>query len=336
MLADGLRDLAPGFGIDWVAGPGAALLLLFALALDWLIGDPRWLPHPVRAMGAATSFLDRKLNRPARGERTLVVRGLITALAIGGGSAGIGAALSAIAAAIPYGWAIEVVLAAMMLAQRDLFDHVRRVGVALRREGLAGGRKAVGHIVGRDVAVLDEHGVARAAIESCAESYGDGVVAPAFWYLLLGLPGLFAFKAISTMDSMIGHDTPRHRAFGMAAARLDDAVNWIPARLAGALLALAALFVPGGSARQGFRIMLRDHGKHRSPNAGWTEAAAAGALGLALMGPRRYGGEVSADPWLGDGRARATAADIRRTLYLHVAACLLLGAIVAVIAVFAH
>ncbi len=334
MFAAGLRDLPPALGIDWVAGPGAALLLLFALALDWLIGDPRWLPHPVRAIGAATGFLDRKLNRPARGERNLVVRGVVTVLVIAGGAAGIGAVVSAIAAAIPYGWTIELVLAALMLAQRDLFDHVRRVGVALRRDGLTVGRKAVGRIVGRDVAVLDEHGVARAAVESCAESYGDGVVAPAFWYLLLGLPGLFAFKAISTMDSMIGHETPRHRAFGMAAARLDDAVNWLPARLAGVLLALAGLFVPGGSVTQGLRIMLRDHGKHRSPNAGWTEAAAAGALGLALMGPRRYDGEISADPWLGDGRARATEADIRRVLYLHVAACLLLAMIVAIIAAF--
>lgn len=334
MFADGLRDLPPALGIDWVAGPGAALLLLFALALDWLIGDPRWLPHPVRALGAATGFFDRKLNRAERGEKTLILRGGLTALVIAGGAAGIGAAVSAIGAAFSYGWTIELVLAALMLAQRDLFDHVRRVDVALRRDGLVGGRKAVGRIVGRDVSVLDEHGVARAAVESCAESYGDGVVAPAFWYLLLGLPGLFAFKAISTMDSMIGHETPRHRAFGMAAARLDDAVNWIPARLAGALLALAALFVPGGSVKQGFRIMLRDHGKHRSPNAGWTEAAAAGALGLALMGPRRYGGELSADPWLGDGRARATEADIRRALYLHAAACLLLGAVIALIAVF--
>lgn len=336
MFADGLRNLPPALGIDWVAGPGAALLLLFALGLDWLIGDPRWLPHPVRLIGVATGFLDRKLNRPARGERNLIVRGILTTLLVAGGAAGIGAAISAIAAAIPYGWAIEVLLVAIMLAQRDLFDQVRRVGVALKREGVVGGRIAVSRIVGRDVAVLDEHGVARAAVESCAESYGDGVVAPAFWYLLLGLPGLFAFKAISTMDSMIGHDTPRHRAFGMAAARLDDAVNWIPARLAGALLAVSGLFVPGASTRHGFRIMLRDHGKHRSPNAGWPEAAVAGTLGLALMGPRRYGGEVSADPWLGDGRARATEADIRRVLYLQVVACVLLAAIVAVIAAFVH
>jgi adenosylcobinamide-phosphate synthase len=201
---------------------------------------------------------------------------------------------------------------------------------------VAGGRRAVAHIVGRDVAVLDEHGVARAAVESCAESYGDGVVAPAFWYLVLGLPGLFAFKAISTMDSMIGHQTPRHRAFGMMAARLDDGANWVPARLAGTLLGLAALFVPRASARAGLRIMLRDHRKHRSPNAGWTEAAAAGALGLALMGPRRYDGMPAPAPWLGDGTARATPADLDRALYLYVVACLLLAGLVALVAAFLH
>jgi adenosylcobinamide-phosphate synthase len=194
----------------------------------------------------------------------------------------------------------------------------------------------VAHIVGRDVQALDEHGVSRAAVETCAESYGDGVVAPAFWYLVLGLPGLLAYKTINTMDSMIGHDEPRYRAFGMAAARLDDAANWLPTRLAGVLLSMAGLFVPGASARNGVRIMLRDHAKHRSPNAGWTEAAAAGALGLALLGPRRYDGEVADAPWLGDGSARATATDIRRGLYLYVVACVLLGAIVAGLAAFVH
>ncbi|MGD9539031.1 MAG: adenosylcobinamide-phosphate synthase CbiB [Alphaproteobacteria bacterium] len=335
MLADGLRGVAAS-GIDWVVGPGAALLLLMGLALDWLLGDPRRLPHPVRLIGAATNWLDRKLNRPERGEPALLARGVVVALALSLAAAGVGVAVSVIAGAIPYGWAIELLLVAVMLAQRDLFDHVRRVSAALRRDGLAGGRKAVSHIVGRDVEVLDEHGVARAAVETCVESYGDGVVAPAFWYLVLGLPGLFAYKAINTMDSMIGHETPRYQAFGMAAARLDDAANFLPARLAGTLLSLAALFVPRASVRQGFRIMLRDHGKHRSPNAGWPEAAAAGALGLALLGPRRYDGEVAAAPWLGDGTARATEADIRRVLMLYVAACLLLAASVAVIAVFAY
>jgi adenosylcobinamide-phosphate synthase len=336
MFADGLKHDFPALGFDWMVGPGAAAILFLALALDWLIGDPRWLPHPVRLMGLATATLERKLNRPARGERTLAIRGLLVALAVAGASAGIGAAITAVVSLIPFGWIIELILVALMLAQRDLFDHVHRVAKALERDGLAGGRAAVRHIVGRDVEALDEHGVARAAVETCAESYGDGVVAPVFWYLLLGLPGLLAFKAISTMDSMIGHQTRRYRAFGMVAARLDDVANWLPARLAGALLSAAGAFVAGASVRQGFRVMIRDHSKHRSPNAGWTEAAAAGALGLALMGPRRYGGELSVDPWLGDGRARASAADVRRCLHLYVIACVLLAAIVALIAVFTY
>lgn len=336
MLADGLGGAGFLGRIDWVAGPSAAVLLLLALALDWLMGDPRWLPHPVRLIGVAIAALDRKLNRPERGERTRLIRGLVSALALSAAAAGIGLGLHHLARAIPYGWAIEVALAALMIAQRDLFDHVRKVARALERDGLVAGRCAVAHIVGRDVEALDEHGVARAAIESGAESYADGVVAPAFWYLVLGLPGLFAFKAISTMDSMIGHETPRHQAFGMVAARLDDLANLLPARLAGLLLCLAALAVPGASPRQGFRIMWRDHAKHRSPNAGWPEAAMAGALGLALNGPRRYGGRVLAAPWLGDGRARATAGDVRRLLVLYVTACALLAALVAVVALIAR
>ena len=332
MLASGLGGTGLLGAIDWVAGPSVAVILLLALALDWLIGDPRWLPHPVRLLGHAIATLDRKLNRPERGEQARLIRGLISALALTVIAAGLGLTVHRLVALVPYGWAIELVLVAIMLAQRDLFDHVRRVARALARDGLAAGRRAVAHIVGRDVEALDEHGVSRAAIESCAESYADGVVAPAFWYLVLGLPGLFAFKAISTMDSMIGHETPRHRAFGMVAARLDDAANFLPARLAGVLLCLAALAAPKASPRQAFRIMIRDHAKHRSPNAGWPEAASAGALGLALLGPRRYGAETENAPWLGDGRARATADDIRRALVLYVAACALLAALVALVA----
>jgi len=332
MLAGGLDGAGFLGAIDWVAGPSAAVILLLALALDWLIGDPRWLPHPVRLMGHAIAALDRKLNRPERGDRARLIRGLISALAVTAIAAGVGLVAHYVIALIPYGWVIELLLVAIMLAQRDLFDHVRRVARALARDGLAAGRRAVAQIVGRDVESLDEHGVSRAAIESCAESYADGVVAPVLWYLVLGLPGLFAFKAISTMDSMIGHETPRHQAFGMIAARLDDAAVWLPARLAGVLLCLAALAVPKASPRQGLRIMFRDHAKHRSPNAGWPEAATAGALGLALLGPRRYGTETENAPWLGDGRARATADDIRRALVLYVAACALLAALVALIA----
>jgi adenosylcobinamide-phosphate synthase len=190
---------------------------------------------------------------------------------------------------------------------------------------LPGGREAVRHIVGRDPLSLDAHGVARAAIESLAENFSDGVVAPVFWYLLLGLPGLFAYKMANTLDSMIGHRTPHYRAFGWAAARLDDVLNTVPAPLSGVLLAVAAVFATNGRPGHALAIMLRDGRKHRSPNAGWPESAMAGALGLALAGPRRYAEGLVADPWLGDGRARAGVADIRRGLQLYRLACLLEG-----------
>jgi adenosylcobinamide-phosphate synthase len=210
---------------------------------------------------------------------------------------------------------------------------VRAVALALDREGIEAGRRAVAHIVGRDPAQLDEHGVARAAIESLAENFGDAVVAPVFWYVLFGMPGLIIYKAANTMDSMIGHLTPQYRAFGMAAARFDDALNFIPARLAGILIVLAAFFAPKASPWGAFKTMIRDAGKHRSVNAGWPEGAMAGALGLALAGPRRYSQHVVNDPWVGDGRARATVLDIRRGLYVYAVACLINALMIATLAV---
>ncbi len=333
MDLSGLWELPPLDALDWAAGPGGPLLLLLALALDALIGDPRWLPHPVRLMGALTKFADFRLNRPRRSEVDRIIRGLLAVVVVVGLGALAGWAIGHFTRAFVYGWVVELAVVASLIAQRSLFDHVLKVARALRGGGLAAGRAAVAKIVGRDVAALDEHAVSRAAIESCAENYADGVVAPVFWYLVLGLPGLFAYKAINTMDSMIGHKSERHAAFGLAAARLDDAVNYVPARLAGLLLVAAALFTPGAAPLKALRVMLRDASKHRSPNAGWPEAAVAGALDLALLGPRRYGTESIDDPWLGDGRARATVADIRRTLYLFALGCFLVAALVAVIAV---
>jgi adenosylcobinamide-phosphate synthase len=193
---------------------------------------------------------------------------------------------------------------------------------------LAAARRAVGHIVGRDPMRLDRHGVARAAIESLAENFSDGVVAPVFWYLLLGLPGLFAYKMANTLDSMLGHRSERYRAFGWAAARFDDLVNLVPAPLSGLLLCAAASFA--GNARPGraLTVMLHDGRKHHSPNAGWPEAAMAGALGLALAGPRPYAEGDVQDPWLGDGTAEATPADIVRALHLYSLACRLLAGLI--------
>ena len=234
---------------------------------------------------------------------------------------------------VPFAWLLELAMMIALLAQRSLFRHVHGVGEALRHGGIEAGRAQVAHIVGRDVRQLDEHGVARAAIESCAENFSDAVVAPAFWYILLGLPGMLVYKAVNTMDSMIGYRSPGYRAFGWAAARLDDFVNLVPARLAGLYLACAAIVVPGADAGRGLRTMIGDAGKHRSPNAGWPEAAMAGALGLSLGGPRRYPGIVVDDPWIGAGTARATPGDITRALTLFAGGCVINGVVVAAVTV---
>lgn len=322
--------------LDWTANPGGPIVLLLALLLDWLLGDPRWLPHPVRAMGALTGFLDTKLNRPKRSDTDRAIRGALSVVFVVALCAAAGWAISRYVGGLSYGWVAELAVVTLLIAQRSMVDHAARVGRALKKGGLSAGRAAVSEIVGRDVTTLDEHGVARATIESCAENYSDGVVAPAFWYLLLGLPGLLAYKAINTMDSMIGHRSERHASFGLVAARLDDAVNWVPARISGLLIALAALFTPTGAPIRALTTMFRDAPKHISPNAGWPEAAVAGALDLALLGPRRYGKEQPTGAWLGKGRARATPQDIRRTLFLFVVACILVAALVALIAALAQ
>jgi len=306
------------------------LLLLFAgLVIDAALGDMpalfRYVPHPVVLAGRAIAFLERKLNRPQRSERTRRERGVVTGVVLVGGAAGIGWVLQLACRGSLVGAAVEALAIGILLAQRSLYQHVATVAAALQQGGLAAGRAAVGHIVGRDPARLDGHGVARAAIESLAENFSDAVVAPAFWYLLLGLPGLFAYKMANTLDSMIGHRSERYRAFGWAAARFDDLLNLVPARLSGVLVAAAALVSRDGSPGRALAVMLRDAGKHRSPNAGWPEAAMAGALGLALAGPRHYADGLVNDPWIGDGTARATATDIARALRLYGFACLLLA-----------
>ncbi|MCH7889096.1 MAG: cobalamin biosynthesis protein CobD [Proteobacteria bacterium] len=324
----------------FAAGPAPLILLLLALLLDAYIGDPpglwRVAPHPVALMGRAVAGLERRLNRESRGEADRRVRGVLVVLFLTAAGAAVGWAISRTARAVPFGWLAELALVMTLVAQRSLYRHVGAVARALEEGGLAEGRRAVAHIVGRNPANLDRYGVARGAIESCAENLADGVIGPVFWYVLLGLPGLVASKMVNTLDSMIGHRSPRYRAFGAAAARLDDAVNFVPARLSGAIVALAAALVPRANPVAAARTMLRDAGKHRSLNAGWPEAAMAGALGLALAGPRRYGDAVVKDAWLGDGRARATPGDIRRALYLFVVACLINIGLVAALAVAKH
>jgi adenosylcobinamide-phosphate synthase len=233
--------------------------------------------------------------------------------------------------ALPFGVFLLGALASSLLAQRSLHEHVGDVAQALD-VSLEEGRKAVARIVGRDVSQLDAAGVSRAAIESLAENFSDGVVAPALWLALAGLPGALAYKALNTADSMIGHRTARHAAFGWASARLDDLANLPASRLSAALLALASFALPGASARRASETALRDAEKHLSPNAGWPEAAMAGALGLSLGGPRTYGMLAVPGAYLGDGRRCATSADIRIALRLYRRAAFILWIIIALAA----
>lgn len=228
--------------------------------------------------------------------------------------------------------AVEAVLASTLLAGRSLDDHVTDVAEALESRGLKGGREAVSRIVGRDPETLDEAGVSRAAIESLAENFSDGVVAPLFWLIVGGLPGCALYKAVNTADSMIGHKSERYLAFGWAAAKLDDLVNLPASRLSALWLVAAARLMPGADWRRAALSALTDAPRHRSPNAGWPEAAMAGALGLALAGPRSYGGKRVDDAWMGDGRREATAADIHRALRLYRIAYVLQAATVGVLA----
>jgi len=290
------------------------------------------LPHPVALIGGVIAFLERKLNRNRRSDWDRRLRGALVAAGMTMGAVGLGLLVNELRRVWLWGWLVEAVLVWTLIAQRSLYAHVRAVGRALDAEGLEGGRREVSKIVGRDPESLDESGVARAAIESCAENFADGVVAPVFWYLLFGFPGLLAYKTVNTLDSMIGHRNLRYLEFGMVSARLDDAMNLIPARLAGLLIGCASAFLPGGLPMSSIQVMSRDHGHHRSPNSGWPEAAMAGALGLSLAGPRQYPGYVAQEKWIGHGRAQATAMDIRRALFVMAVACLLnAGAVILVI-----
>ena len=299
-----------------------ALILIVAFGIEAVLAYPaplfRAIGHPVSWIGALIGAFDARLNRPNYSDTMRRIAGVATVLVLLGISLGTGLALELVAHAVPYlGFALMVVVVAMLIAGGNLDQHVRAVAAALRSEGLAGGRQSIARIVGRDPDTLDEAAICRAAIESLAENASDGVTAPALWFLVGGLPGMIAYKAVNTADSMIGHLSDRYRAFGWAAARLDDLVNLPASRLTGLAFVAAAAVVPGASAVSAWRAFWRDARLHRSPNAGWPEAAMAGALGLRLAGPRAYHGVVVDDHWMGDGRAEATAEDIDRALVIY-------------------
>jgi adenosylcobinamide-phosphate synthase len=306
-----------------------AVVLFAALLLEAGLGYPNRLfaaiGHPVTWIGALIARLDSGLNRPAWSDtmRRLAGIGALAILALVAGA--VGYALEAAGRALGLvGLFITAILASTLLAQRSLHEHVARVATGLRADGIEGGRQAVSQIVGRNPASLDEAAICRAAIESLAENFSDGIVAPAFWLAIGGLAGGASYKAVNTADSMIGHRTPRHEAFGWAAARFDDLVNLPASRLSALLIVAAAALHPETSAAAAWRATWRDAGRHRSPNAGWPEAAMAGALGLRLAGPRTYGTTVVEDHWMGDGRSVAAPEDIDRALALYRRACALL------------
>ena len=314
----------------------SVVLALLAMLIELGIGYPRpvlrAIGHPVTWIGALIGRLDHLLNRDA----TPPIRrgaGIVAVAVVLGITGTIAFIIQYQLLRLPLGIFALAIVASSMIAQRSLYRHVANVAAALEKQDIGAGRAAVSHIVGRDTAELDAAGVARAAIESLAENFSDGVVAPVFWMVIAGLPGAALYKAVNTADSMIGHRTPRYAAFGWAAARLDDLINLPASRLAAFLLVTAAALLKNARPAEAWRTLARDAARHRSPNAGYPEAAMAGALGLSLAGPRRYGGVTDNDASMGDGRRDADAGDIRRALALYARADAVLIAILAGLAV---
>lgn len=304
-----------------------------ATLTEGLFGYPKWLysaiRHPVMWQGALISTLERHLNHQTFSRRKRIAAGafatgIFTALPVG-----LAALVSRSVRHSPIACGL---LASCCLAQRSLHEHVEAVAQVLEEKGLAEGRQAVSMIVGRDTSALDEAAICRATIETLAENFSDGIVAPAFWCALGGLPGAVFYKAVNTADSMIGHRNERYEAFGKTAARLDDLIN-LPASRLSAFWIVTAAFFTGQDWKTALRSIRRDARHHRSPNAGWPEAAMAGALGLSIGGPRLYNGEIANVRWIGEGRQEAVPADIRRALKLYRAACVVQNAVLFVLSV---
>lgn len=308
----------------------ASLLMLAAMLIESLFGWPSWLyrriRHPVVWIGALISALDVVLNRSQFASSLRYILGALTTVIVVTATALCALAVSHWLPNTIWGYAIEAVVASGLIATRNLYVHVAAVARPLACSDLEGAREAVSHIVGRDPAQLDSLAIARASLESLAENASDGVIAPVFWGAIFGLPGLAAYKAINTLDSMIGHKSPRHLAFGRFSARLDDLVNLIPARLTAAVIVIAS------GRWSAISINFRDASNHRSPNAGWPETALAVSLGVRLSGPRLYDGQLNNEPWINGRSPDPDAASVQSGLELYIQAMLLAALILAIIA----
>lgn len=314
------------------------LILLLAIILDMVVGDPDWLwrklPHPVVGFGKVISVLDQRLNR-IRDNREMRKKLGMLALAI--------MLLLALIAGLLLvgllqqfgiiGFAIEIVIVAVLIAQKSMSDHIMAIIEPLSKGDIESARTAVGMIVGRQTVEMETSDVARSSIESLAENFSDGVVAPIFWYAILGLPGIFMYKMLNTADSMIGHKTVEHEEFGWASAKLDDVANWLPARISALLIAMAALIsLSVQSFKNAIWTVLNNAPLHRSPNAGWPETAMAGALGIVLSGPRTYNGKITHEPYLNPtGRLKLTHLDLEAASKLFWLACIIEAVIVFIV-----
>jgi adenosylcobinamide-phosphate synthase len=317
-------------------------ILLLALMIDAVFGDPkplyRFVPHPAQMMGWLIEQLDKRLNREEAEDKSKRLNGVIVVIILVGLAGSIGWGLTYAFSLIPYGWILEAIILSTMIAGRSLYQHVAAVAKALKAEKIVEAREAASQIVGRDTEFLDRHGVARAAIESLSENFSDGVLAPIFWTSLFGLPGALAYKALNTADSMIGHRNERYLQFGWAAARLDDVANFIPARISALLLCLAAFIWGRNEARRSWLAIRHDAKKQISVNAGYPEAAMAGALNIRLAGPREYDAEPVDGEWIGSANEGSTEdvthEDISKGLLLYVNACLLSAGVIVFLTVW--
>lgn len=322
------------FGISGQSGGfDPLILLLVALLMEAYAGQweaLRRLPvHPIKIVTSYANWCDRKLNRESRSQGDRALRGALATLAVILAAVGVGWGVAWLSQKMPLLWLVEMVLIVMLIDQRGTFSRVRKTGKSIRDEGVEAARTCLAPLTHEAVEKMDSHNIARTAIEVCAEALASGVVAPVLWYVLFGFPGLLVFKVIAVMDGCIGRRTPKYRAFGFTAARLNDILMFVPALLSGVLVVLASLIAPTVSPIKSAKIMFRDAAKHRSFNIGWPMGAMAGALGLTLAGPRMFVRETMAESWIGDGSAKATPRDIGRGLYIFVVACLINGAWVA-------